>query len=225
LNWCSPAEVQRAQAIALPRRRAQFLGGRWLARQTLSEHCGGTPADWQLCCEEGCAPLVECGPMPASVSIAHRFEALACAVSDHPGGVDAIGVDLEVEPPRPRQNPDQVAEIMLSPAEARSYAHTAPPERAALLRALWVLKEAWLKSRGMPLELSQLPLISASPVVPEAANARLWVEGALTLGLVCGNPEALANVRVTGLVRGVSSQAWLVAADQAASFGFERAFR
>jgi phosphopantetheinyl transferase len=160
-----------------------------------------------LSCEFGCAPLVERGPTQVAVSLAHRLDTVVCAVSTTP-----IGIDIEVERQRPFQDPDGRAKIMLAPAEASAYWRTPLPQRAALLLALWVLKEAWTKSLGLQLQLSLLAHICASPAAPNAANARTWTAGKLTLGLVCQDPAALAHVNVTDLAPNSASEDWLVEA-------------
>jgi 4'-phosphopantetheinyl transferase len=205
MNWCSAAETRRALGIASPRRRAQFLSGRWLARQMLSEYFGGAASDWQMRCDSGYAPAVESGPACASVSLAHRFDALVCGVASTP-----IGVDVEIAGTRASTDPGGLAELMLSAAETGNYFQTAESERPTLLCALWVLKEAWTKSCGVPLELSMLQKISALPVGAGAANARLWTAGNLTLGLVCQDRDALADVVVSGLPPNAQSTHWLV---------------
>lgn len=205
MNWCSAAETRRALGIASSQRRAQFLSGRWLARQMLSESFGGAASDWQLCCDSGYAPAVESGPVCASVSLAHRFDTLVCGVASSP-----IGVDVEIAGTRVSTDPGGLAELMLSAAETMNYFQTAESERPTQLRALWVLKEAWTKSRGVPLDLSMLQTISAIPADAGAANALLWTAGNLTLGLVCQDHDALADVIVSGLPPNAQSSHWLV---------------
>lgn len=204
-DWCSAAEKKRSQSIASSRRRDQFLAGRWLARRMLSERFGGEPSEWQLCSEPGRAPIVERGPVNATVSLAHRADALACGVSNAP-----IGIDVEVSMASRDSYSGDLAEFMLAPAELQHFHLVPEAERRALLRVFWALKEAWLKSRGTPLEFSSLRHISATQVEPRLANASSWTTKDLALGLVCQEHTPLAQLNVLGLPPESCLQTWLV---------------
>jgi 4'-phosphopantetheinyl transferase len=207
LAWCSTAELERAQTIASASRRVQFLAGRWFARECLSERYGGHPGDWELNCAPGRSPTVEHGPARPSVSLSHRLDALVCAIAPSP-----VGVDVEVEVGRggTSSDTDGLAELILSAAETERYARTALAERAAHLRALWTLKEAWAKARGQGLELAELRLLAARAAQSREANARLWIEGKVTVALFAQDPRALVRLDAAGLRQPANVQTWRV---------------
>ena len=200
------AERERAQAIATAPRRAQFLGGRWLAAQCLAAQHGGDAAAWQMACTPGQAPRVLDGPTAKRpwLSLAHRGDVLACALADRP-----VGVDVEVLG-RMRGAPDERAELMLAPIELAHYAGVPPAEREALLLSHWTLKEAWAKRGGHGLSLGGMPELAAQQVA-RGGNARLWHAGGLVVALCADADAAWPQPRGQGL-DAVEAQAWQVGA-------------
>lgn len=71
-------------------------------------------------------------------SVSHTKTQVFCVLSDRPVGIDAEGIDREIDL--------CLADKILSPAEKHRYDAT-PDKRTALLR-FWVLKEAYAKLTG-----------------------------------------------------------------------------
>jgi 4'-phosphopantetheinyl transferase len=163
-------EWTRARAIAAPRRRAQFLAGRWLAARLMAQHAGGRPEDWVFSCHAGEAPEVLDGPAAARpyLSIAHRGDAVACALADAP-----VGIDVEVLATSSRSTEDARAGFVLHADERASFDQVPAPERAMFLLTHWTLKEAWAKRSRRGLVLGEMRHVAARPV-PDGGNARLW---------------------------------------------------
>ena len=201
------AERQRAAAIAAPLRRAQFLAGRWLAAQLLAQQHGGRPADWHISCVSGEAPRVIAGPGldRPFLSIAHRADALACALADVP-----VGVDVETEGGL-RGAADERTGFVLSHAEREAFAQTAPRAREAFLIAHWALKEAWAKQSGRGLALGEMPSLSAR-ALSSNGNARLWIAHGLVVALCAAAPRQWAQPGGLAFDE-VSAQCWQVGAE------------
>lgn len=141
LDWLSEAEQARLSAMTAPRRRAQFLAGRRLARQCLAARAGGRWQDYALSAPEDGAPQVLAAPASAGgpwyFSLSHSGDWLACAVSPQP-----VGVDVECSD-RARDF-QALGEWMHEPAALQD-APGDPQEQQAWFYAQWTLKEAWLK--------------------------------------------------------------------------------
>jgi 4'-phosphopantetheinyl transferase len=178
-------EVERAESIAVAPRRAQFLAGRWLAASMLAERFGGANGTWQMSSEPGRKPTVCTGPAGAwpHLSIAHRGDAVVCAMSMQPVGVD---VELEGRLQCPTAGH---AELVLSPAERAEFALVAPVLRESFLLERWTLKEAWAKASGRGVVLGEMPGIHAQ-ALREGGNARLWRAPGLVLALSANDPHA-----------------------------------
>lgn len=139
LDWLSEAEQARLSAMTAPRRRAQFIAGRWLARQCLAARAGGNWRDYALSAPDDGAPQVLAAPVPGHgyFSLSHSGDWLACAVSPQP-----VGVDVECSD-RARDF-QALNEWMHEPVALRD-APVHPPDQQAWFYAQWTLKEAWLK--------------------------------------------------------------------------------
>ena len=163
------------------------------------------PGDWRLSCQPGRAPVVEHGPATPCISLSHRFDALVCAIAPTP-----VGIDVELEHIRRVADPDELAPLMLSTPELDHYSRTASAERAALLRALWTLKEAWAKTSSDGLTFADFPRVTAHPARPAEANARLWNDGKLTIALVVRRPGELARLDAGGMRDPAHAEPWRV---------------
>ena len=178
--WLSAAETVRLATLTAPRRRDQFLAGRWLGRQALAARHGGVPQDWQLSAPADAAPRVISGPIVGSsaLGLAHSGDTVACVVADR-----ALGIDVERHNRRVRDVAG-LADVALSDAERMHWLDLPAQSRQVGFLSWWTLKEAWLKAHGRMLNPATLRGIVALPVRAEAANARLWREADFTLALV-----------------------------------------
>jgi len=139
MDWLGEEERARLSAMTAPRRRAQFIAGRWLARQCLAARAGGNWRDYALSAPDDGAPQVLAAPVPdhGFFSLSHSGDWLACAVSPLP-----VGVDVECSD-RTRDF-QALNEWMHEPADLQA-APGNPSEQQAWFYAQWTLKEAWLK--------------------------------------------------------------------------------
>ena len=142
-GWLSPHERGRLASMRVPKRRADFRGGRWAAKRAL-RHVLTDRLDFQeidiRAADDG-APLVvlPSGESPFAVSIAHAGGRALAAVADRR---IAFGADIEVVEPR---SPAFVEDYFV--ASERAWIDAAPTalrdEGATLL---WSAKEAALKA-------------------------------------------------------------------------------
>lgn len=142
--------------------RALYAAAHALVRRALSRYAAVAPAEWRFVVDEHGRPRVAAaaGLPPIAFNLSHTRGLCACVV----GGAEAVGVDVE----------ELRADADLGAVAARSFA---PAERAALralgdgaaalerFYALWTLKEAYLKARGLGLAL---PLDAVAFAVDDA---------------------------------------------------------
>lgn len=158
-------EHLRAQAIASPARRRQFLAGRWLAKTLLSEALGGTPADWHITADPHSKPQVM--GVGAHLSIAHSGDIVACALAE-----TAVGVD--VERINPRRSVEDIAQWVCSPQEQAALGALHHEEAMLLFNQFWTCKEARLKQLGLPFDMAALRAIGVCPSESASADAVTW---------------------------------------------------
>lgn len=141
LDWLGNAERERLCTMTAPRRRAQFIAGRWLARQCLAARAGGHWQDYALSAPDDGAPQVLAAPPsagdPGYFSLSHSGDWLACAVSTQP-----VGVDVECSD---RARDFQALNEWMHEPQALQDMPADPREQQAWFYAQWTLKEAWLK--------------------------------------------------------------------------------
>lgn len=151
-GWLGPAERQRLATLRLPKRRADWLLGRFaakrLARRLLFDLVRMDLAlgEFDIVAEPSGAPVVRLadgGTLPVGVTISHSHGTAFAAAWDDTGDGYSVGADLERISPGPSAlvgdffRPEEiVAWEVLPPGTARdSYATT-----------IWSAKEAVLKS-------------------------------------------------------------------------------
>lgn len=181
LCWLSSAESARLQGIRAPRRRVEFVAGRWALRQLLAARFGGDPRqDWVLDAPPHGPPQIraDCSAADIQLALSHSGDWLACAVS-----TDRVGLDLEAQWRRRELN--GLIGAVCTPSESRRLSALDDAERWREFHVLWTLKEAWLKQahRGLDIPLMQrLETCRCSDTSP--ANARVWQGNQLALALV-----------------------------------------
>jgi len=179
-RWLSASERAQLDGISAPRRRDEFIAGRWLARQCLARAHGGDPLDdWSLSAEFGKPPRVLHSPRRTSphVAISHSEAWLACATA-----TIAIGLDLEA--PTRARDVSAMAERVCTSAERALLGPLDAAARVARFYCLWTLKEAWLKRGAEAATPGRLAELQACEASGRPAQARLWQSGGITLALV-----------------------------------------
>ncbi|MFG3294106.1 4'-phosphopantetheinyl transferase family protein [Streptomyces sp. NPDC048179] len=144
------ARCERALSPDLRRRR---LAGRLLARHALAERSGRPPGAWRFRTAGDGRPEPEPAHDGLRFNLTHTDDLIACVVTD---SGRACGVDAEPSP----AGPDALVHLprFFAPAERAEVERAPREERAALVAAYWVLKEAYLKALGTGLrrELSTI---------------------------------------------------------------------
>ena len=149
-SWLSHTEQVTLDGLTLPKRRADWLLGRWTAKQLVQAHLGARgpgppPFDAiSIDADEDGAPGVHCRDdgteWPAiSLSISHSNGVALCALSSVPGV--AVGDDIERVEPRD----ETFVRDFFTPAEAAAFHPLAGGERDRAVTASWCVKEASLK--------------------------------------------------------------------------------
>ena len=146
-DFLSASEQRTYERLRFPKRREEWLLGRWTAKQllrrSLKSYEGLALAAISVGVDPDGAPYLSVqgeGRLPASLSISHRGGRAVCALS--PALSPAIGVDLERVEPRPRAF---VEDFFTAQEAARVWA-CAPERRDTLATAIWSAKEAVLKA-------------------------------------------------------------------------------
>ncbi len=178
-GWLTDSEHARLAGLSAPRRRAQFLAGRWVARLLLAAVHGGDPArDWPLSAEADQPPRVlRPGRYGALfMSISHSGGLVACTVALEP-----VGIDLEFAS-RERDIAGLAQEVCTPRERARLETLAAGAQQRHFL-AIWTLKEAWFKRRHEGITPIRLAGLDTCPA-QRPANAFVWQHGDATLALV-----------------------------------------
>lgn len=125
--------------------RSEYLMARALARTLLAGYAGIAARDWRFSTNEYGRPVIA-DPVAfrnLSFNLSHTEGLLACAVSlDRAVGVDVERVNHAVDP-------DELAPLVFAPPELERLAAAPTQGRRNTFFALWTLKEAYLKARGM----------------------------------------------------------------------------
>lgn len=155
-------ERLRHQRYKVEGARREFLVGRALVRTVLSRYADMAPADWRFEANEYGRPAIV-GAAPGLVfNLSHTRGLAALAVArDCDLGVDVESVD------RPSAAPD-VADRYFSAPEA-AFVRAGGDLLAERFFAVWTLKEAYIKARGMglalPLDGFSYDLAGAAPAI------------------------------------------------------------
>jgi len=145
-NWLSAHENACLNDFRFPKRRADWLLGRWTAKQALASYLS-LPADsrwlatFELRPAASGAPeaFVENQPANLTVSLSHRAGKALCAIA--PSGVK-LGCDLELVEPRS----DAFVADYFTVGEQQLLAQTSGSDRLRLITLVWSAKESALKA-------------------------------------------------------------------------------
>jgi 4'-phosphopantetheinyl transferase len=169
--WMSDVERGRLATMQHPRARAEFLTGRWLLRGLLGAVLGCPPARVPLAeTAEGALRIDGGGPV---FNLSHTEGLVAVAIAA--GGELGVDVEWTGRPGRTVELAERYFAVpereglLALPREARSV--DAEDQRARFF-ALWTLKEAYIKARGLglriPLHSFAFDLEGAHPTVATA---------------------------------------------------------
>lgn len=181
--WLSLGERARFQELRFPKRRHDWLLGRWamkalLRRELAARGFGDVPPEQlQILPEETGAPVAtllasDAGRLPLSISISHSGEWALVACSAEL----AVGADLEHVEPRP----PALLEDFFTQAEREAIGGKAGAERS--IAAIWAAKEAALKvvRRGLTVDTRRVECrFRAAPDVAAWSGFDVALAGAL----------------------------------------------
>ncbi len=190
-GWFGDDERKRWEGLQ-PHARRAFAASRALLRELLQAATGVPASDWDVSAHAGVAPVAR-SPGHATgaihVSLSHRLDWVAAAVSDAP-----VGVDVECDRP-PRGEPAERAALMLSAAEFAAWQRLAPSGREAALLTRWTVKEAWFKAGPPGSAAWDFRRLSARACAPgdAEANVRTWTSAPVHLALCGADARALAE--------------------------------
>jgi 4'-phosphopantetheinyl transferase len=151
-TWLGPSERAHAARLLVPKRRADFLLGRWAAKELLagllaSPRGGAPPLDsYEIVPGPRGAPVVrrpDGARLPFGVSVSHSDGTAFCAAWPDPDDALAAGADLE----RIEARSEAFVRDFFTDAETAAWdARPAGGPRDLLATALWSAKEAVLKA-------------------------------------------------------------------------------
>jgi 4'-phosphopantetheinyl transferase len=145
----SPDEVERAERFRFRADYIAYVTAHALLRRCLSEHGGSAPEKWRFETEKHGRPVIvpEMNAPRLRFSLSHSRGLTACAVTDEAD----CGVDVEKIGRIP--DPLEFAKSVFNAAEIESLERTERRLRDELFTAVWCLKEAYLKARGLGLSV------------------------------------------------------------------------
>ena len=189
VTWLSAAERSRLDAFTAPKRRRQFLAGRWLARQCLAQWCGGDWQDYALSAQDDEPPAVQTRPAwmddrSICMSLSHSADWLACAMASH-----SVGIDVE-DTTRPRDT-DALAKVVLGPRELAHHTTMSAAERRMQFFCHWTLKEAWIKQASNA-QTPGMAAIEFEPCIEKDAQAVVMTSAGFALAVTPACPDALS---------------------------------
>lgn len=159
----SADEQARARSMDAAKRQRQFVAGRRLARTLIGEAFGAEAASLPIDATQDGQPRIAQIPH-CHLSISHSGRYVACALSDHPVGIN-------VECCKSHRDYASLAHATCSEQEVRWLASFPTDEFALRYLGLWTLKEAWLKHDGRPLDIAAMRSLTWREVSPSEANA------------------------------------------------------
>ncbi len=173
--WLTRSETLRLDALRFPKRRDDWLMGRFTAKRAVAAWLGMRPArleEIEIRSAASGAPevyLLE-RPAPIVISLSHRNGVAACAVA--PSGV-ALGCDLEIAEPRG----EAFLADYFTAGEQACIREAPAAERPRLAALFWSAKESALKAlrAGLRLDTRSVSVTLNGPhEPPEQYRANGW---------------------------------------------------
>ncbi len=150
-DWLSASELIRLGTLRFPKRRADWLLGRWTAKLAVSAYLGRSTSQEALRVveihpAESGAPLVFLASEPAriSISISHRDGLAMCAVA---APNTRLGCDLELI----EAHSEAFIRDYFTEEEQRAIQAASEEDRHRMATLMWSAKESALKALGVGL--------------------------------------------------------------------------
>ncbi|MCG8415160.1 MAG: 4'-phosphopantetheinyl transferase superfamily protein [Pseudomonadales bacterium] len=149
LSWLSAAEIEKHQRFHFSQHRKEYLLGQSLVRTALSEFADVDPHSWQFELGEYGKPTIYSPQLlhPYYFNLSHSGDFLVVVVSSH----QDVGIDIERNTRERRI--EQIAHRHFAEPEVESLLALPKEERQSRFYALWTLKEAYIKAKGMGLAI------------------------------------------------------------------------
>jgi len=168
-GWLGAGERARLDGLRFPKRRADWLLGRWTAKHAVAEYLN-LPSDFAAlgdleisAAADGAPEAFLAGkPAPVTISLSHRAGFAICAVA--PADTE-LGCDLEVIEPRIAT----FAADYFSPEEQTLVAQSPLQEQPRLVALIWSAKESALKALRAGLRLD-----TRCVIVSPADGTGIW---------------------------------------------------
>jgi 4'-phosphopantetheinyl transferase EntD len=145
-SFLNPREAALLGPRAVPKRRADFARGRWIAKQLIRHLRPDTNVrTLSILPDRNGVPWIHddgSGPWPISLSISHCRDYAAAAIAELPS---RVGVDVETT----LAQPGMIADNYFTPSEQDLVRNSGDAANQAT--AIWTLKEAGLKVLGVGL--------------------------------------------------------------------------
>ena len=165
------SETARWHRLVRPEGRRLFAAAHALLRTALSRYAAVDPREWRFSAGEHGRPELA-GPVSGlSFNLTHTDGLAACVIAR------GLSVGIDAERPARRLDLDSMMRVAFTDAERAQVLAEAPERRGAAFFAIWTLKEAYIKARGLGLTL---PLKSFSVTVeppgirPAKDDAQGW---------------------------------------------------
>jgi 4'-phosphopantetheinyl transferase len=145
-----PGERQQAERFTFDRRRREYVLAHGLVRAALSRFAPEvTPKAWRFTRGRYGRPFISTpqSAEPLHFTLSHTDGFVACAVST----CERIGIDVEATD-RPAAHLE-IARTFFSSLELASLTSLPPAQQKDRFFDIWTLKEAYVKARGMGLQL------------------------------------------------------------------------
>lgn len=164
-DWLTPGETDVLHRLKYPKRRQDWLLGRWTAKSALARlsRAQRSLSDWQIAAGEDGAPLVSlCGNLSEfHLSLSHSNGQSFCVlVLDTP----RVGCDLE----RIEERSRTFEETFFTASELKLLEGHPSNRRATLVTLIWSAKESVLKAlrQGLKADTRRISIHSVTPEQP-----------------------------------------------------------
>jgi 4'-phosphopantetheinyl transferase len=177
-----PLELARFERFRVPKRRQDWLLGRWTAKLLVQQYLAATGPGPTRSLDQIVIPAAADGapyvmlatsggtaapPLPLSLSISHSGGWAFCALCDEPWV--AAGADIERIEPRE----SSFVDMFFAPSEAEQVRVAAPADRDTVVTALWSAKEAVLKALRVGLRVDTRGIV-CNVGQPPAPSSGVW---------------------------------------------------
>jgi len=183
-NWLTRQEAEVLAGLKFPRRRRDWLLGRWTAKAALNRFqpvAGGPLTDWQVEADAEGAPMIlkQGQKTEIPVSLSHRRNRALCALAEM---TMRLGCDLETVEMRSRS----FEETFFTDSELAMLEQQPASDRVRLVTLIWSAKESALKALHTGLKADTRRVIVRSCSSDSSVWNSLEVEDSLDGGVFHG---------------------------------------